>query len=581
MVNFYHLFIYNFDLFKSKVPLLFNSNQKIASKFSCFISVLILTFLVYFFFKSDLFLKEMPYSSNQSISVKNRPDIDFTQDNMGLSFAISDNDNRLMYIPELFTFAVSYEIYNVSIGSRIHYQPLKFEQCKKENFKAHGNYFNELGLVNATCITNGSNFTLGGYWDEQIIKFLEINVLPCDNQTSTVTCRPQEEIFQFFQGKYLNVYYATNIVDVNNYERPVQQIYQITYCSLDPSASKEMRLTFKKTLLSSDDGIVFPNTKIAETFVIGGKYIESSQKTDDYVVRCTLYSGDEIYSVVRRYQKFQEAIATVGGLANSLIAVGLIITFLEKEFIVFVMIMGRLYSFYDPNRHNLEKLETETKDHNVKDNKIEMTVISQKILNQDSPAKHQDDVISPKLLPQDPFILEHFSEKDFQSVKGNKMNEKQEQKLKNVFNTNKNTKNKEISINFIEFLKIRLHLPVKLTKKEQMFAVAWKEFPQKIDLIEIIQKIHEIDKLKVILLTPEQNKLFNLLAKPTVILNEDKQMQKNMYESNFNMMMNLESTKQQLDLNELRNYVNKVTAEGKNASEIDKRLLNLLDENIF
>ena len=80
-------------------------------------------------------------------------------------------------------------------------------------------------------------------------------------------------------------------------------------------------------------------------------------------------------------------------------------------------------------------------------------------------------------------------------------------------------------------------------------------------------------------MTTEQNKLFNLLAKPTIFLDEDKKNFKKISTSNFKMMANLESARELFDLRELKNYVNRVTSEGKNASEIDLRLISFLDEN--
>ena len=109
-----------------------------------------------------------------------------------------------------------------------------------------------MALSNSTCIENGSDFTLGGFWDESTVKLFVVSVIPCDNNTSPVTCHGPEEINNFFKGKYLNVNYASNIIDVNNYEKPFQKIYQTTYSSVDQTLSKEMRLFFKKTELKND-----------------------------------------------------------------------------------------------------------------------------------------------------------------------------------------------------------------------------------------------------------------------------------------------------------------------------------------
>ena len=43
------------------------------------------------------------------------------------------------------------------------------------------------------------------------------------------------------------------------------------------------------------------------------------------------------------------------------------------------------------------------------------------------------------------------------------------------------------------------------------------------DILYIIKKLHEIDKLKMILLTKEQIKLFDYLPKPTISSNPEKE----------------------------------------------------------
>ena len=123
------------------------------------------------------------------------------------------------------------------------------------------------------------------------------------------------------------------------------------------------------------------------SFIFQGKETDFVPNNENWIANINLYSANEVYVVSRRYQKFQEAIANVGGLANSLLFIGFVLTALEKEFIVFTILMHKLYNFVDPMRRiksevitYLSRMEDhhkeEDKDREEKDNHKEGTPIA-------------------------------------------------------------------------------------------------------------------------------------------------------------------------------------------------------------
>ena len=61
-----------------------------------------------------------------------------------------------------------------------------------------------------------------------------------------------------------------------------------------------------------------------------------------------------------------------------------------------------------------------------------------------------------------------------------------------------------------------------LTFKENLFKKAEKTFKKEVDLITILQRIHEIDKMKLIFLNQRQITLFELLSKPMIFVDKNK-----------------------------------------------------------
>lgn len=483
--------IYYLDMFKSPVALLFNSKEKLATKFGSFISSGIIVFLLIFFFQSDLFHRKMPFTTIQTYYEKTRPNLQFTNDNMGLAFGIQENSNQFIaFDPSIYTITVFWSYVNSSTGDMILEEEKKLKFCQKSALPIDENTYEDLKLENSFCMVDG-NFSLKGYWDEQSLSNLQIILKLCNNQTSEVICQSPEIIIEYFTEKYLTIFYINNIIDVYNYDLPIQTAFEVQYMSLDAHLNKELSIYFSKAEFISDDGIIFSSQKTIETFQFAETTTDSTTNMTNEIAVISLYTYNEVYSVNRRYQKFQEAVANVGGLANSLLLIGALLTYLEKEFIVFTTIMNKI-KISEISENILKKTEATLTPREIK--KVENS-------------NHIFKMINPKILPPDPFILEHYSEKNIVT----QLKTKKETSLQSDSKKLKTKDENLDKISFFEFLKIKFSLPCKLNEKERFLAEAYKIYPKEIDLIEIIQKIHEIDKLKIHL--NEQKKMFDFSFK--------------------------------------------------------------------
>jgi len=117
----------------------------------------------------------------------------------------------------------------------------------------------------------------------------------------------------------------------------------------------------------------------------------------------------------------------------------------------------------------------------------------------------------------------------------------------------------------------------KLTQKEKLLLKAEEVFDKEIDIVSILLKLQEIEKLKFVLLNPSQISLLKLLDKPVISCDEDNQ----------NLMVQLSRTILESGLISSRfrrkntlveNYKHMIRSENK--SEIDCRILQLLDDEM-
>lgn len=215
--------------------------------------------------------------------------------------------------------------------------------------------------------------------------------------------------------------------------------------------------------------------------------------------------------------------------------------------------MNNLYIFYQKNKEitksneiNVAKnLEVFVKKHEVPPLEIHIT------------GKNK---IKPKHLHDDDFVLTHYSKEELpiEDNKKSQRNSKNEiiiletkkpiiklpknktiesfsnclinlqkeeaKKEKKILNLDKEIRKSKNKFNFslIEFF--RYHLKKifnrELNHKEKIFYKAKKTFDKEVDLVKILKKIHDIEKLKLILFDENQLTMFNFLTKPTIYASE-------------------------------------------------------------
>lgn len=111
----------------------------------------------------------------------------------------------------------------------------------------------------------------------------------------------------------------------------------------------------------------------------------------------------------------------------------------------------------------------------------------------------------------------------------------------------------------------------------EYFHFAEERFYKEIDFLRILQKVQEFEKLKIILLNEKQRALFDLLAKPLLLKNEQKKFFTNLAGSEFFDKICQERKK--IDNLKIALAESGRSDERKNTS-IDDKLMRLVDPNL-
>ena len=139
------------------------------------------------------------------------------------------------------------------------------------------------------------------------------------------------------------------------------------------------------------------------------------------------------------------------------------------------------------------------------------------------------------------------------------------------------SKNK-IQINLLSFLKLQCSrvFCCKKTFNERLYLKAENIFSKELDIVTILRKLQELEKLKMVLLNDKQLILFNVLAKPLVYLDKEKISHTG---GGYTMAEVMSSTLKNKGLKEaVEFYDNKENLRGFN--DVDRRLIKMLDNNV-
>ena len=102
---------------------------------------------------------------------------------------------------------------------------------------------------------------------------------------------------------------------------------------------------------------------------------------------------------------------------------------------------------------------------------------------------------------------------------------------------------------------------------------AQETFENEIDIIQILQRIQDIEKLKYLLLNENQIALFNILEKPMIYVDEIR----NPNRTSLSLILGPKRIKTQIQVQQAFEYYQELE-KGREMDEIDKKLFHLVDK---
>ena len=579
------------DLFKRPIYLLLNSQQKVASDFGIIISLAILIFVLIQFSSNDIFSNSNPKVVEQPIIQDTRPLIHFN----GKLLAFSIEDNQSQGMPSLDPSIFSVKINNV-FATENKNTSMTYHLCQIGDSGFDDTTYVRLGIgaKHYFCLDNNS-FDLEGYFFESRTTYLSIELATC--KSPTINCKTSQEIQTYFTQNTLkfSLIISDLLINSNSYETPLMPKYHVETILIDYTTKKQMFIYVKNVAMSTDYGKLFPSYFFNDGIGFDSKesdFIAASMDTNGLpLISVQLFSAQVSTKVTRAYQKIPEVLANFMGLLGFLAFFGMILSSLEKTLYITLYIINYLYSFQIyKNDKNKSKME---------ENKEEMMPIQP---NYDYPEKKDaEGRVLPPLNQENKLFSEQEVQIRIQPNKGDDEEKKELEKKEIEPNDKKQKENKKkpepeilqqfkefqdkknnIKMNLVEYVLFKIYkiFGCKKGLKRKLFWKAEELFDRELDIVNMLKRLQDIEKLKLLLLTPQQIALFNLLAKPMLSI-EGEEYLENKKKGGYKIteILSFAGKKENLK-SALQEYEKNFKNNQNEMSQVDKRLILLLEQNI-
>ena len=578
------------DLFRLPVTLGFNKSNKLSTKSGKFLSLFIFSFFMYFLSTSDLFSHLKPQILTQDFKLKKRTGFFLNNQNFTFSLAVADNNNLLIHDPTIFYFEmVKFSQFN---GNDKIIETKALTLCKKNDYYLFPEQETNINLNNTYCLPS-EGFKIEGYWNENNITYLYVNLNKCQNSSeNNNSCKSDEEINQFIDDKYINMYIRSPNVDNGNFEQPFMPELQIYYQQLSSKLYKYIEFYLQKTTVSNDVGWFFQSLVKIQDTVIGKVYYDSAFYTyTNIFYSVSLYSGERETIISRKYQKIQDILAQFAGVCNCLMLIGFFCVKIENGFHLKYLSMNKLYNF--PNM-DLDKSQNSKKTNNSENNEKNSKKNRQQILfgvetskmnivnSSESKCEFElNSSLKPikrgKSIKQRIFDIMSFQRWELIKKLKEKFPDDNLRKYKNL-----KLKKHHLKFSFWEYLKLAFKgKKIGLSERDKLFIEGEMKIEREMDIINIVKRFQDVENLKKILLNEKQLYLFEFLSKPMICLRTEKARA-----SRKELLIESSQKINPQNKNENDNYkmyllIYKELKNNENKSIVDQKLLNLLDDDIL
>ncbi|CAD8172387.1 unnamed protein product [Paramecium octaurelia] len=518
------------DIFSQPVQLLIKSEEGHKTLFGACLTLGLISFFLYLLIVNLYALgqRDNPTSLTTEVYHAQPEYFKFNEQNFTLTFAIQ-TPNYATYIDESvyvveaqITTKKTKTVDNQKIDEWIS-QELPLTACTPELIRQVElqEYFSHLDLPTNYCIDwdRINELILEGTFDSQSYSFILLQFKMCNEQTKkTKECKSRDEIKQLLEQNYFSLQMSSYVIDVKNEEEPFMSKGEDIFTTISSKIFKEISFYMQPITVFTDLGLVTEDNQIHKTL----RYKRHTEMIDlnesDLIMNVVIRLDQIEQQYYRSYTKIQFILSQMGGLWQ----VFFTIVFLIQKPI-------NMLSYYVRILNSLFEFEQEKK----------KTTITQREEDRNQDAPQQELMTRKQLQSTREGLFVENKKKAFQRLQSIKIKKKQMEVIDSLVVDPQSKEEakleltKAISFSIKKYFQsISKKLKMKWTDylyfiscfvnsknyKSLQIEYSVKKIIKQMDILYIMKKLQEIDKLKMILLTESQIKVFDYLQKPTIPL---------------------------------------------------------------
>lgn len=400
---------------------------------------------------------------------------------------------------------------------------LKVEPCKSDYFEGYLTDSSNSGQKTSTtefdlliCLSEDQatlpedkqNLMITGQFDSTSQGKIVFSLERCK-----IDCAPAAEIDKILSRSNVAIYFINNGPNYNDLKSPYRRLLQTYYTSTDPKFTKLLDIAIKKARVESDTGVILPGN-YTQNYTALDRFSESiSSENEQVIFRAQVQISTNMDVTIRTYKKLYTVFAEIGGYIKAFV----IFAFLYRPF------LKRLY--YMEIINNLYRLE---RNRNLADVDIER--------EREERVKNMERGDSILFRTEDPDMKEIIEEKKREEleaqVRKSKMAEienptmeglrqginAEELNRESTTGTEEDDENPQTYVLKYTWMDwIAIICPCLKTKKHKLLDRGRKIVENNTDITVIIRKLQEFELLKKMILSKDQEIIFNKLPKPNLL----------------------------------------------------------------
>jgi hypothetical protein len=321
------------DILGSEQTFTINYKQKYQSFAGGLISSLLYLscLLTFYYFGKELYLKSNPSVLLTIDHETNPEEFLLTPQNFSIFLGLQDPETWMYYIDEsIYSMEAFIEKYktvkNVDGTSDYPFtlSPLQIERCNLEkHFPFSKDSFKDQPLEDLLCINYDPIMKLEGVYGSEEFLSLTVRLRQCRNTTSSsVICKPQEEINKKLDGGYFVIDFTTSFFQPKNYSYPAHSLVNDFFTSISTQYVKGSYYVFSNVDYITDSGWFMEELK-KERYLLYDSFFEMYDFREDkeWLLIAAMRMGHLKQNIVRKYLKIQDVLAQLGGIIKGFLII--------------------------------------------------------------------------------------------------------------------------------------------------------------------------------------------------------------------------------------------------------------------